>query len=107
MIWSLGLVQEDSVEVPQEHSLIALWKKVTELWKQAHEGDRSYLDPHTARVSDLITVLGEVDPDSQVFRYPFDKKGELSLADDLHFIDLRQLKAQVSEVSELLDNLWQ
>lgn len=77
------------------HSLMLMWAEL-----------RTLLNELTPRACDLevpameqfLHQLAEIDPQSFAFRYPEDKKGQLSLP-DLHHINVRHL-------SEVMDSMF-
>lgn len=88
------------------HSLMIVWNQVREVFKNRHPQDDELIVDHYERIASLLRPLDQLDPNSQGFRYPFDKKGELTISNDIERIELQELKEQVAEISRLLDVLW-
>ena len=101
MAWRYG----GTSSIPEKHALLPLWQRVAELMLEFHKSDSysSYVNSFSKSIENHIRVFDEVDSSSVVFRYPFDSRGELTFSDDILWINLRELKAQVSELTDLLD----
>lgn len=86
------------VRLCREHSLVALWKKLTEVYPAFSEWASVEC---TAACEGLIREFDEHDPTSQAGRYPFDKRGRPSLA-RLEAVDLETLRLGTHKISHYL-----
>lgn len=77
------------------HSLIPMWAELRTL---LNELSPHACDQEVPAMEQFLHQLAEIDPQSFAFRYPEDKKGQLSLP-DLHHINVRHL-------SEVMDSMF-
>ncbi|MCK4394158.1 hypothetical protein KAX17_14760 [Candidatus Bipolaricaulota bacterium] len=83
----------------EHHKIDSLWRAartvLEEVWP---EGDESLL----RSIDDVLTQFSSVDPSSQAFRYPVDRKGKRTKPDLTH-INLLRFHQLASTVYKLLD----
>ncbi|WP_083236523.1 hypothetical protein [Pseudomonas sp. S3E12] len=77
------------------HSLMPMWAELRTL---LNELTPHACDQEVPAMEQFLHQLAEIDPQSFSFRYPEDKKGQLSLP-DLHHINVRHL-------SEVMDSMF-
>lgn len=77
------------------HSLVPMWAELRTL---LNELTPHACDQEVPAMEQFLHQLAEIDPQSFSFRYPEDKKGQLSLP-DLHHINVRHL-------SEVMDSMF-
>ena len=85
---------------PRSHEVDKLW---TECRRVLCELEPQVPSDDLEAVDEAISQFSVVDPTSQVFRYPTDKKGKRSLPPDLTYINLRNLAEVMEKVSGLLE----
>jgi hypothetical protein len=88
--------------IPKTHPLDALWQKarliLLKVWSNGSEKDLMQVDT-------VIREFSDVDPSSEAFRYPIDKKTENYLIPrDLTHINVRHLQKEMKDPCELLDS---
>jgi hypothetical protein len=85
--------------VPETHNLGDLWNAAQPLLMEIEKGSATtYRD-----VRACLTRFNEMDPTSEGFRYPVKRSGEDALPDDLHNLDLGQVRDVVSRLAIFLD----
>jgi hypothetical protein len=83
----------------QHHRLCNLWGEAKRVLRERSIPISSHdLD----RAEQTINELENVDPSSDLFRYPVDKKGEFPFPDELRRFDLSRFGANLAEVSASL-----
>lgn len=81
-----------------KHQLMPMWQ---ELRRYLHQLGTPESDPQILSLESFISQLDAVDPGSFAFRYPTDKKGEVSLP-NLRHINVRHLAEIMGSVFMLL-----
>jgi len=92
------LGEQDSF--PRTHDLRALWCTCRDL---IFEIEPNSSGAEIEAVNDAIAQFCLVDFNSDAFRYPLDRDGNLSLPDTLRFINLRQLQDAMERLAAFLD----
>ena len=100
-----GLLDQD-YNFPMTHRLLDLWsplkQKVIAIEKSfGAMGDREVLN----KAERILRALGDIDPQSDAFRYPVNTKGEKSLDHTVRYINVRHFKEQIDEVAALLEGI--
>jgi len=83
------------------HGLMPMWKELRALLETLVPRDD---DEEVPAMEDFIQQLDEVDPQSFAFRYPTNKKGQMSLP-DLRHINVRHLSEIMDSVFLLLSGI--
>ncbi len=99
ILWST-----QAATIPKKHELMVLWRKVLERLKDFHPQD-GYFSSDYERVTQLLRPFDELDPRSEGFRYPYDGD-QLTISEDIKWMNLHSLREHVDEISSLLDKLW-
>lgn len=88
-------IEDDSI--PGTHSLETLWNIAEPLLVQHTDDPETY-----ANVRASLRRFNELDPRSDSYRYPIDRKGDPHLK-GVHNIDLGQMRAVVERLAAFLD----
>jgi hypothetical protein len=88
-------VEDD--KIPGTHSLLALWDELEPLLVQHTNDPQTY-----GSVREALTRFNTLDPRSESYRYPVDKKGDSHLKGVVN-IDLGQVRAVVERLAGFLD----
>ncbi len=83
------------IKLDHRHGLMPLWAELRSLLEVLDPREN---DAELPAIEDFIRQLDEVDPQSFAFRYPTDKKGEVSLPEITH-INVRHL-------GEIMDSVF-
>lgn len=100
MIQELNYYLEFKSDFPNGHNLILLWDKFASKYK-ASGGNTNRDEFNTMKC--LIKEFHDVDPNSEAFRYPVDKKGEVTQT--MEFINYLHLQDTFEKVCNLLDGI--
>jgi hypothetical protein len=100
LIYFLSAAGGGSTGPALTHKLLANWETLRPLLHQYHKrfGYGSAADARLGEIERVITAISEFDPDSFVFRYPEDKKGQLYIK-GFSRIDVAQLQKALSETA--------
>jgi len=96
------LLSDEMPEFPHKHTLRVLWDTCRPIIA-AHEPSASETDLEA--IDEAIAEFDVVDPESYSFRYPVDRKGNLSIPADLHVINLRQLRDGMDRLASFFDTV--
>lgn len=98
---------------PDTHKIEELWKMCKELLQKmdkildprftASNGYGEILNAYTALEADL-KIFWKLDPNSESFRYPVDKRGH-PIVVDLKVVDFKNLKELMGRIDEHLDGI--
>lgn len=80
------------------HDIKQLWKQCRKILEKIFEEDSESLD----EIEESIYQLSEIDPSSEAFRYPVDKKGKKTLQGITH-INLKNIYEIMTRVCSLLE----
>ena len=94
------LLSDEAPEFPAKHSLRILWDACRPMIT-SHEPSASETDLEA--IDEAIAEFCSVDPESYSFRYPVDRKGNLSIPPELHVINLRQLRDGMDRLASFFD----
>ena len=99
IIGDCRLLLDEPGDVPQTHSLEALWHTAKPLLLRVEPGS----DPRDIRnVGDCLRRFHDLDPTSQETRYPVDRDGKPTLA-GLQHVNLRQVRDVADRLGEFLE----
>ena len=84
--------------VPSTHDLTRLWTLGKPILVGIYDDDKEAID----YLETMILQLSKSDPNSQAFRYPHDKNGNVSLSGVTH-VNLKAISEALGEVVNLLD----
>ena len=94
------LLADEDPQFPNSHNLRLLWD-TCRLMITTHEASASQTDLEA--VEESLAEFSKVDPESYSFRYPVDRKGNLSIPPELHVINLRQLRDGMDRLAAFFD----
>lgn len=112
--WLLGIPQHFPPGFPISHKVDELWTECRSIlekidedeYQRLGENERNKYKSTLGTLQEDINKFSELDPDSQVSRYPTDKRGNPSiLALNLSSINFRTLKELVERISYWLDGI--
>lgn len=83
----------------ENHKIDDLWNTCCVLLKRVSPGDS---EEELTNIENLINEFVKVDPFATAFRYPKDKKGNLSLPDMTH-INILNISKVINKIASLLD----
>jgi hypothetical protein len=89
----------DPVEVPAHHRISDLWTTCSALLDRICPGDSV---EQLRQVGRLLREFSTVDPTSEAFRYPMDKKGNPTLP-SLQYVDLSNVRNVIAKVAVMLN----
>jgi len=91
-------LQDDSRPFPKVHNLSALWVEAKQLLVTHYGND---VPPGLQNLNGIIDEFTQHDPNSQAFRYPWDRKGNPHLQEIQH-INIRNLQETMDRVASFL-----
>ena len=94
------ILSDEAPEFPCTHNLRTLWNTCRSI---IADGAIGATETDLEAIDDAIAQFCTVDPGSDSFRYPVDRDGNLSISDDLHIINLRQLRDRIDALATFLD----
>lgn len=83
----------------ETHNLAHLWNTAEPLLMETEEGSA----PTYGDVRACLARFNELDPTSEAFRYPVTRSGENALPEDLHNLDLGQVRDVIERLAAFLD----
>jgi len=92
----------EKIDFKENHRIDDLWDSCCALIKRVSPGDS---EEELRNIGNLINEFVKVDPFATAFRYPTDKKGNLSLPDMTH-INILNISNVVNRIASLLDAAW-
>lgn len=95
------LAGEESI-ADHHHRLLPLWQELRRLLWQLNPRED---DKEMPAIEEFIRQMDKVDPGSYAFRYPTNKKGEVSLP-DLRHINVRHLSEIMDSVFMMLGGIY-
>ena len=93
-----SLLDKDG-SAPETHNLANLWNTAEPLLMEIEKGSA----PTYRDVRACLARFDEMDPTSEAFRYPVKRSGENALPDDLHSLDLGQVREVIANIAAFLD----
>ncbi len=99
IIRSARLLLDKQGSVPETHNLANLWNTAQPLLMEIEQGGA----PTYKDVRACLGRFDELDPTSEAFRYPVKRSGENALPDDLHNLDLGQVREVIANLAAFLD----
>ena len=107
LLLDAGELLDDQQQVPPQHYLLVLWKRVRALLLKVESDESDRLSaaagpaaPWLLRVDAIVAQLDAVDPSSFAFRYPVDNKGQPSLPPSFRFeaVNVRSVIGELHSV---------
>jgi hypothetical protein len=93
------------VDFPKQHGLAALWAVLAPLLVEiAAKTDQGIPNEETDTISAIITEFESMDPGSSAFRYPVDKRGQVSLPNDATHVSVRTLADTMGRVANWFES---
>lgn len=89
----------DVVEVPATHTVVELWTTCSVLLERVSPGDSL---EEQRQIGRLLREFAAVDPTSTAFRYPVDKKGNLSLQ-GIEQINIPNVRDVIGKIALILE----
>jgi hypothetical protein len=93
-----SILLEIRIRVPFTHDLTRLWTLGRSILVGIYDDDKEAIN----YLETMILQLSKSDPNSQAFRYPHDKNGNVSLSEVTH-VNLKAISEALGEVVNLLD----
>lgn len=93
------LLLEREGKVPQHHDLGQLWRDAEKLLTEMFPGDSVEQVQETGRI---IRDFNKVDPQSDAFRYPVNKRGEQTLQ-GIRYINIENVREVVERLTVILE----
>ncbi|MCX6000287.1 MAG: hypothetical protein NTU41_12080 [Chloroflexi bacterium] len=110
----LGDAKYSSLGFPDDHGIDRFWTECRTIIERMDEGETSKLTEEERAtyacqldsIEQGVRQFSALDPNSQAFRYPTDKKSNPSISQSaLRGIDFRDLRALVQRVGNLLEGI--
>jgi hypothetical protein len=89
----------DAVEVPATHTVVELWTTCSALLERVSPGDSL---EEQRQIGRLLREFAAVDPTLTAFRYPVDKKGNLSLQ-GIEQINIPNVRDVIGKIALILE----
>jgi hypothetical protein len=105
-IKDLRLIAQELLNKPntmkQNHDIVELWEECSLVLKQIFNDQ--YLEEFET-IKRIIDQFSRIDPTSQGFRYPIDKKGKPSFPEEFRHVNLGHLSKTLSGIAVFFSNL--
>lgn len=96
------MLSDEAAEFPKTHDIRVLWTICRAI---IANGEPSASNADLEAIDEAIAQFCAVDPKSESFRYPVDRKGKSSIPEALHVINLRQLRDVINRVGSFFDGV--
>jgi len=104
LIWMSNFILGKGKVFPKKHNLIELWQCLKNNATSLLNSDFPLSRDNVRYVEKTLKELTKYDPESDGFRYPFDKKMERTHPDVNH-VDVRSLREQFNQIYECLGQI--
>lgn len=106
LIWKVSYAAQGQKCFPQHHRLPELWRDLCKLINDLAGSNRPLTRKQESAVSELLNEVNKHDPESDAFRYPYDKKMRRA-HQSLLYVNLPLLKDRFHMVTDTAYSLYE